>query len=101
VAVWTEVTALIFAVKLAVVEFAATVAVDGTLSAELSLATPTLNPPAGAAPESVTVQASVPAPVSEALLQTSALTVRVAAVPVPLRLTKVVLPVDELLEIVS
>lgn len=101
VAVCTDVTALTFAVKLAVVAFAATVTVDGTTTAELSLATPTLNPPVGAGPESVTVQASAPAPVYEALLQTSALTVRVAAVPVPLRLTTVVLPVDELLEIVS
>lgn len=101
VAVWVDVTALMLAVKLAVVEFAATMTEAGTVTAELSLARPTLNPPVGAAPEMVTVQVSVPAPEYEALVQTRELTVRVAAVPVPLRLTRAELPVDELLEIVS
>ena len=100
-AVWVDVTALMLAVKLAVVEFAATTMDAGTVRAELSLTRPTLNPPVGAAPEMVTVQVSVPEPVYAALLQTSALTVRAVAVPVPLRLTEAVLPVDELLAIVS
>jgi hypothetical protein len=63
VAVPEAVIAAIVAVKVAVVAFAGTETDAGTVTTGLLLASPTLNPPAGAAAESVTVQASVPAPV--------------------------------------
>jgi hypothetical protein len=59
------------AVKLPVIDPAAIVTLAGTLTAELLLATPTANPPLGAAAFSVTVQLSVPAPVIDALPQMS------------------------------
>jgi hypothetical protein len=68
------------AVKLPVVAPAAIVTLAGTLTAELLLATPTANPPLGAAAFSVTVQLSVPAPVIDALPQLSPLS---SGVPVP------------------
>jgi hypothetical protein len=79
------------AVNAALVALAATVTVDGTLTAVLLLDRLTLSPPLGAAALSVTVQASLPDPVMDALLQESALKpTAVAAVPVPLRFTATV-----------
>jgi hypothetical protein len=66
-------TAAIVAVKLPVVAPAATVTLAGRLTAELLLARLTANPPLGAAPLSVTVQLSVPAPVIDELPQLSSL----------------------------
>jgi hypothetical protein len=66
-------TADTVAVKLAVVDPAATVTEAGTVTAELLLARLTANPPLGAAAFSVTVQLSVPAPVIDPLAQVSAL----------------------------
>jgi hypothetical protein len=57
------------AVKLAVVDPAATVTEAGTVTAELLLVRLTVKPPLAAAALSVTVQPSVPAPVIELLLQ--------------------------------
>jgi hypothetical protein len=88
----------------ALVAFAGTVTVLGTFTAELVLDRLTLNPPLGAAAVSVTVHVSVPDPVMVPLLQYSALSPAVAAgaaVPMPLRLTTVVLLVDELLVMVN
>jgi hypothetical protein len=62
----------------------------------LLLARVTTIPPEGAKPFSVTVQASVPAPVIEALPQESDFKL---ASPVPLRVTVVEAPVEELLAI--
>jgi hypothetical protein len=53
----------------ALVAVAGTVTEAGTETALLLLASPTAIPPVGAEPVSVTVHASVPAPVIEALLQ--------------------------------
>ncbi len=78
-------------------EFAGTVTVAGTVTAVLLLERLTTNPPLGAAAFNVTVQASVPEPVMEPLPQVTALTV----VPVPLRLTVVEAPLEELLVRVS
>jgi hypothetical protein len=55
--------------KLAFVAFATTITDAGTVTAALLLARLTANPPAGAAPVRLTVQASDPVPVIEALLQ--------------------------------
>jgi hypothetical protein len=79
------------AVNVALVALAATVTVAGTLTAALLLARFTFSPPVGAAASRVTLQASVPDPVMDALLQESALNTAVVAVaPVPLRLTTIV-----------
>lgn len=82
------------AVKLPVVAPEATVTDAGTVTAELLLARLTANPPLAAATFRVTVQLSVPAPVIDALPQVKPLN---AGVPEPLRLTKVDVPLDELL----
>jgi hypothetical protein len=84
-------------VNVAVVEFAGTVTVTGTVTAGLLLDRLTLSPPLAAAAFSVTVQASVPAPVIDALLQVSALNTGATGVPVPLRLISAVGLVEELL----
>ena len=97
-AVATEATV---AVNPALVAFAGTVTVLGTVTAELLLDRLTLSPPLGAAAVSVTVHASVPDPVMVPLLQYSALSAVGAAVPVPLRLTTAELLVDELIVMVS
>lgn len=76
----------------------ATVTVVGRVTAVLLLERTVLNPSLGAAAFSVTVQRSVPDPVREALVQESALT---AGMPVPLRPTTEVEPVEELVEMVS
>jgi hypothetical protein len=75
------VTADAVAVKAALVALAGTVTEEGTVSAALLLARPTLNPPVGAAAVSVTVQASVPAPVIDALAQAMALSAVVVEEP--------------------
>jgi hypothetical protein len=80
-----------------VVAFAGTVTVAGTVTAVLLFERLTANPPLGAAAFRATVQASVPEPAIDPLLQVSALTV----VPVPLRPTTVEVPVEELLVMVS
>lgn len=92
------------AVKAALVAFAGTVTVAGTVTAALLLDRLILRPPLGAAALSVTVQASVPDPVMDALLQESALSAAetpVAAVPVPLRAITAVPLAGELLVMVS
>ena len=70
----------------------------GTLTAVLLLFRTTLVPPLGAAALRVTVQASVPAPVMDALVQESALG---TGIPVPLRVTLAVGSVDEVLPMVT
>jgi hypothetical protein len=82
----------------ALVALAGTVTVAGNVTAALLLATLTLNPPLGAAAFSVTVQASVPAPVIDVLLQESAVS---TGVPVPLRLIIAVALAEELLAMVN
>ena len=89
------------AVKPALVAFAATVTVAGTVTAALLLTRLTLKPPLPAAAVSVTVQLSLPDPVIVALLQVSALNTPAPAVPVPVRLITAVALVDELLWMVS
>jgi hypothetical protein len=86
------------AVNVALVAPAATVTLLGNVTALLLLASATVRPPVGAAPERVTVQASLSAPVIEVLLQETALTVGATEVPVPLRLTDAL---DALLEIAN
>jgi hypothetical protein len=89
------------AVNPALVAFAGTVTVAGTVTAALLLDRLTLRPPLGASAFSVTMQESVPEPVMDALLQESALKAAGTAVPVPLRLINAVPLVEELLVIVS
>jgi hypothetical protein len=89
------------AVTAALVAFAGTITVAGTVTAALLLARLTLKPPLPAAAVSVTVQLSLPAPVMDALLQDSALNDASPPVPVPVRLITAVPLVDELLWIVS
>jgi len=96
-----DVTDDTLAVKPALVAFAGTVTVAGTLTAALLLARLTLKPPLAAAAVSVTVQLSLPDPVMDALLQVSPLNAAVADVPVPLRLIAAVPLVEELLWMVS
>ena len=86
------------AVKLALVAPEATVTDEGTVTAALLLARLTASPPLAAAAFSVTEQVSVPAPVIEPLVQLNALS---TGMPVPLRLTAVEVPVEELLVRVS
>ncbi len=98
VTVWAVVTEETVAVKAAVVEPAATVTEAGTETDELLLARLTVNPPVAAAAFSVTVQLSVPDPVNDPLVQLSPLS---TGTPVPLRLTPVEVPPEELLVRVS
>ena len=85
----------------ALVALAGTTTVVGTVTAALLLVKPTLKPPLPAAVVSVTVHASLPAPVIDALLHDNALNAAGTAVPVPVRLTTAVPLVDELLWMVS
>jgi hypothetical protein len=85
------------AVNPALVAFAGTVTVVGIVTAALLVARLTLRPPLPAAELNVTVQASVPEPVMDALLQDKLLSVAGAGVPVPLRPMTEVDPVEELL----
>ena len=95
--VWLTPPAVAVMVAVVVVLTADTVAVNGTLVApegtvtdagtvmeELLLASDTANPPLCAAAVRLTVQASVPAPVSESLLHDTPLSAA-AATPVPLK----------------
>lgn len=95
VAVWAVVTADTVAVNPAVVDPAGTVTDPGTVTAPLLLDKLTASPPVPAAAESVTVQASLPEPVMEALAQLSVLSTPAVVCPVPLRLIAAVLG-DEL-----
>ncbi len=98
VAVCAVLTEETVAVKVAVVEPAATVTEAGTVTALLLLARLTVNPLVAAAAFRVTVQLSVPDPVNEPLAQLSALS---TGTPVPLTLTTVEVPLEELLVNVS
>jgi len=98
VVVCTVLTEETVAVKLAVVEPAATVTEAGTVTDELLLARFTVNPPVAAAAFRVTVQLSVPDPVNDPLVQLSPLN---TGTPVPLRLTRVEVPLEELLVIAN
>jgi hypothetical protein len=98
VAVAAVLTAVTVAVKPALVAPAATVTDAGTVTLELLLPRLTAKPPVAAAAFSVTVQLSVPAPVIEPLAQVNPVS---TGTPVPLRLTTVDVPVDELLVSVS
>jgi hypothetical protein len=89
------------AVNPALVAFDGMVTEAGKVTALLLLERLTLNPLFGAAELIVTVQASVPEPVIEALLQDNELRVGVGAVPVPFRLITVEGLDEELLEIAS
>jgi hypothetical protein len=89
------------AVKPALLALAGTTTVAGTVTAALLLSNDTLKPPLPAGPLSVTVQASLPAPVMDALLQDNALKVAAAVVPVPVRPITAVPFVEELLWMVS
>jgi hypothetical protein len=87
------------AVNAALDALAGTTTDAGTLTALLSLERLTLNPLPDAAELNVTVQASVPEPVIDALPHDRAAKEAGAAVPLPVRLTAVL--VEELLAIVS
>ena len=71
------------AVKDAVVAAAATVTLAGTVKLALLLVKATAEPPVGAGPLKVTVQALVPGPVSDAGLQVRLLTVTAGTVTTP------------------
>ena len=89
------------AVNPALLALAGTTTVAGTTTAALLLAKDTLKPPLPAGPLSVTVQASLPDPVIDALLQDRALNVAATAVPVPVRPITAVPLVEEVLWMVS
>jgi hypothetical protein len=81
-----DATGVTLAVKPVLVAFAVTVTVVGIVTAALLVARLTLRPPLPAAELNVTVQASVPEPVMDALPQDSALKGALAAAIVPFRL---------------
>lgn len=87
------------AVNVALVAPASTVSVAGTVTALLPLDKLTASPPLPAAALSVTVQASVPGPVMDALVQENALTDALAGAeaPAPFRATTTVPSVEEVL----
>jgi hypothetical protein len=91
-------TAEAVAVKFALVAPAATVTLLGTVSEALLLASFTANPPLAAAAFNVTVQLSVPAPAIDPLAQPIPLSI---GTPVPLKLTILEVPEEELLVTVS
>jgi len=91
-------TELTVAVNPALVPPARTVMEAGTVTAELLLDRPTVNPPLAATVFNVAVQLSVPALVMEPLEQVSPAS---TGTPVPLNAMEVVVPVDELLVRVS
>jgi len=100
-AVCAVATAVAVAVKPALFAPPAIWTDGGRVTAALLLARFTLIPPVGAFPLTVTVHASVAAPVSEFAVQLSDCTVgRIAMVPVPLNATVSVPPVVALLEMV-
>jgi hypothetical protein len=86
VTVCAVVTEAMVAEKATLVALAGTVTVAGRVTAGLLLERLTLRPPLPAAELRVTVQASVPDPVIETLVQESVLGVPGAAVPVPVPL---------------
>ena len=85
---------------MALVAFAGIVTVAGTVTAALLLERPTMNPPAGAAEVSVTVQASAPEPVMDDVAQVNPPNAAVT-VPVPDKGSVAVDPLAELLEMES
>ena len=89
------------AVNPALLALAGTTTVAGTVTAALLLVKDTLKPPLPAGPLNVTVQASLPAPVIDALVQDNALKVAATAVPVPVRPITAVPLVEELLWMVN
>jgi len=91
-------TAVTVAVKLPLVAPAATCTVAGTVTALLLLARFTVDPPLAAATLRVTEQLSFAAPDSDPLPQVTPVS---TGTPVPLRLTAVEPPADELLVRVS
>lgn len=91
-------TAEMVAAKVALVAPAATVTDEGTATAELLLAKLAVKPPLAAAAFKETVQVSVAAPVMEELAQVSA---ESTGTPVPVRLTALEAPDEELLVKVS
>jgi hypothetical protein len=93
-----EVTDETVATNVALAAPDATLTAAGTVTAVLLLARFTVNPPLAAAAFSVTVQLSVPAPVIEPFAQLNPLS---TGMPVPLRSTDCVVPVDESLVRVS
>ena len=93
--VLTEAT---LAVNAALVAVAGTVTEAGTVTAPLLLARLTLTPPVGAEPERLTEHESASAPVIDALVHCTALTVGITTVPVPLT---VAIADGALLEIVN
>ncbi len=98
VAVCAVFAAVTVAVKLALIDPAATLTDAGTVTELLLLAKAAVNPPLAAATLSVTMQLSVPAPVIELLEQVNPVR---AGTPVPLKLTAAELPAEELLVNVS
>jgi hypothetical protein len=82
VAASVELTGETFAVKFALLAPAATVTEAGTLTSELLLEIPTVNPPLAAGVFTATMQLSVPDPTNELLAQLSPVN---AGTPVPLR----------------
>jgi hypothetical protein len=94
VTVCADATDATLAVKLALVAPDATVSDDGTETAALLLERFTASPAAGAGPVRLTLHASEPDPVNEALLHVRAANVA-GAIPTALRLTAI-LPDDEL-----
>jgi hypothetical protein len=100
VTVCAVVTAETAAVNAAVVALAGTMTVAGTVTAVLLLERFTLRPPVAAGPVRVTVQASVPAPVKDAVPQERPLKVP-ADTPVPLSGMFAVGLVEELLTMVN
>ena len=101
VTVWAARTDDTVAVNAALVAFAGTVTLAGTVTAVLLLDRLTTSPPLAADAFSVTVQASVPDPVMEPLLQEMPLNAAGTAVPVPLRVITAAAPVEELLLMLS
>jgi hypothetical protein len=91
-------TELTVAVKFALVDPAATVTLPGTMTAALLLARLTVKPPFAAAAFKVTVQLSVPAFFIDPLVQVTPLS---TGTPVPLKLTAVEVPLEELLVMVN
>lgn len=89
-AVSLDVTLTAVALKVPVVDPAATVTVAGTVTSLVLLVRVTAVPPVGAAALRVTVQASVPAPVRVAFVQVRELRAPAVVSPVPLRLMSVV-----------
>ncbi|MFZ0745075.1 MAG: hypothetical protein WAM85_11755 [Terracidiphilus sp.] len=97
VTAWAEVTDATVAENPILLAVAGMVTEAGTVTAELLLDKLTVTPLAGAALLSVTVQASVPAPAMDPLVQVSALNTGVLEAPVPLKLITADGLVEELL----